>query len=109
MRDQSKRLDAIDARLLDLLQRDGRSSNLALARQVGLTATPCQERVRRLEREGFIEGYSARLSAERLDLALLVLVHVTLNHGEPGVFDRFIEEIRTIPNIVECLMVTGQF
>ncbi len=86
------RIDAIDRRILKALQSDGRMSNLALARQVGLTPTPCQERVKRLERDGYISGYAARLDPVLLDLGLLVFVQVTLDrtttgHGLPAELD----------------------
>src|SRR5271170_3946915 len=67
-----KKLDAIDLALLDALQRDGRLSIVALAKTVGLSATPCAERVRALETTGAIGGYAATLDAAQLGLGLLV-------------------------------------
>jgi len=110
MNDQAGRgLDAIDLRILDALGRDGRMSNLALARLVNLTPTPCAERVRRLERDGYILGYAARIDPPSVGLKLLLIVHVTLDHGEYGVFERFLAALEAIPEVTECLMVTGQF
>jgi Lrp/AsnC family leucine-responsive transcriptional regulator len=106
---EGRGLDAVDRRILEALGRDGRMSNLSLARAVNLTPTPCKERVRRLEREGYIMGYTARIDPARVGLKLLLIVHVTLDHGEPGVFERFLEALKAIPEVTECLMVTGQF
>lgn len=102
-------IDAIDKKIMRSLQEQGRISNLSLAKSVDLTPTPCLERVKRLERDGLITGYTARLDPVKLGLGLLLIVHISLNHGKQGVFDRFIAEIRTIPQVIECLMVTGDF
>ncbi len=84
-------------------------SNLALARRVGLTPTPCQERVKRLERDGYITGYAARLDPARLDLGLLVFVQVTLDRTTTDVFGRFAAAIRSFASVAECHMVAGGF
>jgi Lrp/AsnC family leucine-responsive transcriptional regulator len=84
-------------------------SNLALARRVGLTPTPCQERVKRLERDGYITGYAARLDPGRLDLGLLVFVQVTLDRTTTDVFGRFAAAIRSFSAVTECHMVAGGF
>lgn len=105
----SRPLDAMDRHILHILQQDGRISNLALARMVGLTPTPCQERVRRLERDGYIVGYAARLSPEKLGMGLTVFVQVTLDRTTPDIFDRFAEAVRNIPQLAECHMVAGGF
>jgi len=105
----SHRLDAIDRRILRALQLDGRMSNLALARMVGLTPTPCQERVRRLERDGVITGYAARLDPVRLDLGLTVFVQVTLDRTTTDVFGSFANSIQSFASITECHMVAGGF
>nr|WP_315443302.1 Lrp/AsnC ligand binding domain-containing protein [Sphingomonas alpina] len=101
--------DAIDRRILAALQDDGRMSNLALARRVGLTPTPCQERVKRLERDGYITGYTARLDPVRLDLGLLVFVQVTLDRTTTDVFGHFAAAIRSFAAVTECHMVAGGF
>ncbi len=104
-----KPLDKIDRSILRLLQTDGRLSNVELARRVNLSPTPCLERVRRLEKDGFIKGYAARLSAARLDLNLTVFVQVTLDKTTSDVFDRFGAAIGSIDQIVECHMTAGGF
>ena len=75
-----KTLDRTDRRILECLQKDGRISNVQLARKVNLTPTPCIERVKRLERQGFIRGYTAILNPELVDASLLVFVEIDLSH-----------------------------
>jgi Lrp/AsnC family leucine-responsive transcriptional regulator len=104
-----KKLDAIDLKILDELQRDGRLSNVALAKTVGLSATPCAERVRALESSGVISGYAARLDALRLDLGLLVFIEIAIDRTSQDAFDQFAAAITRIPQVQECHMVAGGF
>lgn len=104
-----KKLDAIDLKILDELQRDGRLSNVALAKSVGLSATPCAERVRALEASGVISGYAARLDAQRLDLGLLVFIEIAIDRTSQDAFDQFAAAITRIPQVQECHMVAGGF
>ena len=85
-----KDLDRIDRNILNELQKDGRISNVELSKRVGLSPTPCLERVRRLERQGFIQGYTALLNPHYLDASLLVFVEITLNRGAPDVFEQLV-------------------
>jgi Lrp/AsnC family transcriptional regulator, leucine-responsive regulatory protein len=102
-------LDRIDRRLLVRLQADGRSAVAQLAREVHLTVTPTLERVRRLEAEGFIEGYFARLNPARLGLALLAYVEVSLDRTTPDAFERFKQVMLAHDEVMECHMVAGGF
>lgn len=102
-------LDKIDLKILKALQEDGRLPNVALAERVNLSPTPCLERVRRLEREGFITGYAAKLNPERLDASLLVFVEIRLNSLSPGVFDQFSAAVTSIPEVMGCYLVSGDF
>ena len=104
-----KALDRTDRRILECLQNDGRISNVQLARKVNLTPTPCIERVRRLERQGFIRGYTAILNPELVNASLLVFVEIDLSHKSPGAFRKFREEARKLPQIMECHLVSGNF
>ena len=104
-----RELDRVDRQLLALLQSDGRLTVAELARTVNLTLTPCIERVRRLEREGFIEGYFAKLGARRLGQNMLAFTEVTLDHTTPDVFQRFNAAIMPVDEIIECHMVAGGF
>ncbi|AWK14402.1 leucine-responsive transcriptional regulator Lrp [Candidatus Fukatsuia symbiotica] len=105
----SKELDRIDRNILNELQKEGRISNVKLAERVGLTPTPCIERVRRLEKENFIHGYTALLNPQYLDAALLVLVKITLNRGTPDVFEQFNTAVQKLEEIQECHLVSGDF
>ena len=104
-----KPLDRIDRRILEVLQEDGRISNVALARKVNLTPTPCLERVRRLERDGYIRGYSARLDPELVGAGLLVYAEITLTHTARDAFREFRNEALKLPQILDCHLVSGNF
>jgi Lrp/AsnC family transcriptional regulator, leucine-responsive regulatory protein len=104
-----RELDRVDRQLLALLQADGRLTVAELARNVNLTLTPCIERVRRLEREGFIEGYFARLNPRRLGQQLLAFTEVTLDHATADIFQRFKDTVLASDEIIECHMVAGGF
>src|SRR5690606_33625351 len=102
-------LDRVDRHILDLLQQDGRMSMTELADRVGLTVTPCIERVRRLEREGVIVGYHARVSPGALGAGLLVFVEISMSHKSDRSFEDFRKEILRIPQVQECHLVSGDF
>jgi Lrp/AsnC family leucine-responsive transcriptional regulator len=102
-------LDRTDKLILEALQIDGRLSNVALARKVNLTPTPCLERVRRLEREGFIKGYTALLNPELVGADLLVFVEISLSRNSPGGFRSFREQANKLTGILECHLVSGNF
>jgi Lrp/AsnC family leucine-responsive transcriptional regulator len=104
-----KVLDRTDRRILECLQADGRISNVQLARKVNLTPTPCIERVKRLERQGYILGYTALLNPELVNASLLVFVEIDLSHNSPDAFRRFRDEARKLPEIMECHLVSGNF
>jgi Lrp/AsnC family transcriptional regulator, leucine-responsive regulatory protein len=104
-----KTLDRTDRKLLRLLQDDGRLSVAELARQVHLSATPCLERIRRLEREGYIRGYAADLDPALLGAALIAFVEVQLDRTTPDVFNRFRDGVIGLEPVQECHMVAGGF
>ncbi len=106
---ESRALDRIDRLLLARLQQDGRAAIAQLAREVHLTVTPTLERVRRLEAEGYIEGYFARLNPARLGLALLAYVEVSLDRTTPDAFERFKQVVLAHDEVMECHMVAGGF
>lgn len=103
------KLDQIDLDILAALQVDGRITNVALAKQVGLSATPCLERVKSLEAAGLITGYVARLSAQALGLGLTVFVQIAIERTSQSVFEAFRGAVRGIPEIEECHMVAGGY
>ena len=102
-------LSRIDLNILKNLQQDGRVSSVELARRVGLTTTPCKERVKRLERDGYILGYHAQLNPEKLGRGLVVFVQITLQRTAGNAFKEFTDAIRTIPEVEECHLVAGNF
>ena len=102
-------LDRLDLKILNLLQQDGRIAMTDLAEQVGLSITPCIERVRRMERDGVIVGYYARVNPALLGASLLVFVEITLDHKSGNMFDQFRREVLRIPEVLECHLVSGDF
>jgi Lrp/AsnC family transcriptional regulator, leucine-responsive regulatory protein len=102
-------LDRIDRRILARLQVDGRISIAALAREVHLSPTPCAERIKRLERDGYIRGYRADLDPARLGRTLIAFVEVQLDRTTPDVFNRFREGVMRLEPVQECHMVAGGF
>ena len=104
-----KKFDRIDRNILVELQNKGRLSNVELSKRVGLSPTPCLERVKRLEKEKYITGYKAILNPLKLDAALLVFVEITLTKTSPDVFDQFSEAVHELDVIQECHLVSGDF
>ena len=104
---QPLRLDAIDLKILDAVQRDGRITKLALAEQVGLSPTPCWVRLHRLEKAGIISGYHARVAIRTVLPVATVLLEVSLGSHRQADFDRFERVVREVPEIVACWSVGG--
>lgn len=104
-----KTLDRIDRAILKALQKDGRMTNSDLSKLVNLSATPCLERVRRLERDGFIESYHAKLNAEKVNAGFLAFITVSLDQTNENIFTKFKSKIADIPEVMECHMVGGGF
>ncbi|MCB1787913.1 MAG: winged helix-turn-helix transcriptional regulator [Gammaproteobacteria bacterium] len=104
-----RKLDRIDRRILRALQEDGRISYVDLAEKVGLSTSPCLERVRRLERDGVIRGYAALLDPSQLDAGLLVFVEISLSYTSGTVFEDFRRAVGRWREILECHLVSGDF
>ena len=104
-----RKLDRIDRMILDILQRDGRIAISELAARVNLSTTPCSERVKRLEREGIIMGYYARLNPEMLERNLLVFLEIKLSAKSGDVFDQVARNLTEIPEVLECHLISGDF
>jgi Lrp/AsnC family leucine-responsive transcriptional regulator len=102
-------LDRIDRTLLARLQKDGRTPISQLARDVHLSVTPTFERAKRLEKEGYIEGYFARLNPSKLGLGLLAYVEVSLDRTTPDAFEHFKNMVLDHDEVMECHMVAGGF
>ena len=101
-------LDAFDIRILRALQEDGRLSNTDLADAVGLSASPCLRRVRRLERDGFISSYQAVLDREAVGLSLTVFLNIRLKDPSEEAARRLEESLFALPEIVACHLVSGE-
>lgn len=105
----AKPLSRIDKKILRELQLDGRISFTELARRVGLTTTPCLERVKRMEREGVIQGYTTLLDPASLQAALVVFVQIRLSRTSQNIFAKFKKAAMALNAVQECYLVSGNF
>jgi Lrp/AsnC family leucine-responsive transcriptional regulator len=102
-------IDEIDRRILRELRLDGRLSNTKLAEKVGLSTTPCWNRVRALEEGGMIEGYAALLSQTALGYPDTVIIEVTLDRHDDDIFEKFGQALATLPEVMEAYLLTGDY
>lgn len=102
------RLDRTDRRMLDLVQRNGRISNLELADTVGLSPTPCARRLKRLEESGLIRETVTLLDQGALGLKLTAYIGISMDRHTPDRFAAFEAEVTSYPEVLECSVVTGQ-
>lgn len=101
-------IDRYDQQILEILQADGRIHNQDLADRIGLSPSPCLRRVRALEESGLITGYYAQLDARKLGLSLMALIHISMDRHTPERFANFETEVGLLPEVLECLLITGQ-
>lgn len=101
-------LDRFDKHILEVLQQDGRMNNQDLADRIGLSPSPCLRRVRALEESGLIKGYQALLDAKKLGLTLMALIHISMDKHTPERFANFEAAVTVLPEVLECLLITGQ-
>jgi Lrp/AsnC family leucine-responsive transcriptional regulator len=101
-------IDRYDRQILAVLQQDGRISNQDLADRIGLSPSPCLRRVRTLEESGLIAGYRALLDAKKLGLTLMALIGISMDLHTPERFANLEQTISGIPEVLECLLITGQ-
>ena len=101
-------LDRYDRQILAVLQQEGRISNQELAERIGLSPSPCLRRVRTLEESGLIVGYRALLDAKKLGLSLMALIGISMDQHTPERFANLESAITDIPEVLECLLITGQ-
>lgn len=101
-------LDAIDKRILRVLQRNGRIPNVDLAKEVGLSPSPCLRRVRLLEESGIIDRYVAVLDAAKVGMGLTVFARVWFKTQDAEITHQFAETVRKFPEVVECYLTTGE-
>ncbi|MBL7002922.1 MAG: Lrp/AsnC ligand binding domain-containing protein [Gammaproteobacteria bacterium] len=102
-------LDRIDKRILKEIQNNGRVSYVELGKLVGLSTSPCLERVHRLEKHNYIKSYTANLNPELLGAGLLIFVEINLTYRKADVFDEFKKAVEKWPQIQECHLVSGDF
>jgi len=101
-------IDRTDRHILQVLQKEGRISNLELAEKTSLSPSPCLRRVKRLEDEGIITSYVARLDPDRLGLKLMALIHISLDRHTPDRFENFEKLVSGFEEVLECFLITGQ-
>jgi Lrp/AsnC family transcriptional regulator, leucine-responsive regulatory protein len=102
------RLDRTDKRILNEIQSNGRITNLELAEKIGLSPSPCLRRVKQLEESGIIEGHVTLLNASKLGLKMMALLLISMDRHTPDRFEMFESSIKTYPEVLECLLITGQ-
>lgn len=101
-------LDRTDKRILHELQLNARITNQELADRVGLSPSPCLRRVKQLEEAGLIKGYVTELEASKLGLKLMAIVQIAMDRHTPDRFEQFEATVTTFPQVLECIMITGQ-
>ena len=102
-------IDRFDRAILDALQKDGRISNVDLANAINLSESACLRRVRALEESGMIDRYVALLGQAKVGLPGNVFVHIGLHREEESELAAFEEAVRSIPEVMECYLMTGEF
>lgn len=106
--DNNESLDRTDRRILEILQTNGRISNQILAERINLSPSPCLRRVRALEAAGLITNYRATVEPERLGYGLNVVLHISMDQHTPERFAEFEARVAELPEVQECLLITGQ-
>ena len=101
-------LDRTDRRILKEIQRNGRITNLELAEKVGLSPSPCLRRVKQLEEAGIIAKHVTLLDPSKLGLKLMALITISMDRHTPDRFEQFESVIKTYPEVLECILITGQ-
>lgn len=101
--------DATDYKILKRLQENGRITNIQLSNEIGLSPAPTLERVKKLENNGVIESYHARINKNMVGLGINALIQINLARQMENAIHNFIEQINNIPEIIECYQVTGNF
>lgn len=108
LRAHTMQLDKLDRRILRELQQDGAITNLELAERIGLSPSPCARRVKQLEDAGIIRGQVTVLDPSKLDLKLTALIQISMDRHTPDRFEEFDRTVASFPEVIECLLITGQ-
>jgi Lrp/AsnC family leucine-responsive transcriptional regulator len=101
-------MDKLGKRILQELQNNGAITNLELSEKIGLSPSPCARRVKQLQESGIIKGQVTLLDASKLELKLIALIQISMDRHTPDRFEVFEEKVRTFPEVIECLLITGQ-
>ena len=101
-------LDRYDRRILEVLQEEARISNQELAERIGLSPSPCLRRVKALEEGGVLTAYRALVDSRKLGLTLMALIYISMDRHTPDRFANFDAKVKELPEVLECLLVTGQ-
>jgi Lrp/AsnC family leucine-responsive transcriptional regulator len=102
-------LDEFDWKILQVLTTNARATNVEIASEVGLSEAPCSRRIKRLESEGVIRGYAAKLTPEAIGVGFVAYVTLVLDYITASTAETFAQEIRSIPEIVSCYIVSGGY
>ncbi|WP_055435031.1 Lrp/AsnC family transcriptional regulator [Lacinutrix algicola] len=105
----SNTLDKIDTQILDILQTDSNRTTKSIATELGMTTSPIFERIKKLEKEGYIKKYVAVLDNKKIGLKLTVFIGITLQGHTRSYLEKFVKEINNFPEVVECHRVSGNF
>ncbi|WP_179354273.1 Lrp/AsnC family transcriptional regulator [Winogradskyella vidalii] len=102
-------LDKIDAQILHILQTDSNRTTKSIAKELGMTTSPIFERIKKLEKQGYIEKYVAVLNNKKIGLKLTVFIGITLQGHTRSYLEKFVKEINNFPEVIECHRVSGNF
>jgi DNA-binding Lrp family transcriptional regulator len=105
----SQTLDKIDIQILSILQKDSNRTTKSIAEELGMTTSPIFERIKKLEKEGFIKKYVAILNNKKIGLKLTVFIGITLQGHTRSYLEKFVREINNFPEVVECHRISGNF
>ena len=108
-RKDALRLDEIERKILRALQQDARLTTTQLAERVGLSTTPCWNRLKRLETQGYIDGYVALLNQDKLGLPETVIIELTLDRHDEEMLERFGQLLTSLPEVIEAYLTTGDY
>lgn len=102
-------IDAIDKRIIQLLQKDGKLKIKEIAHELNMTNTPIFDRIKRLEKSGYIKGYTILVDKEKLGVKLVAFCTVSLEQHQEEYLNQFVHDIRAIPEVAECYHIAGMF
>ncbi len=100
-------IDAVDLKILQLLEQDGLRTNKEIAAVLNLTTTPVHERIKRLKRDGYIERYTIDVNRKKLDKNLMVMMHVSLKEHAQEYLNKFEDDVQSLPEVIECFVISG--